>query len=225
MKVQGARSDEAEEALATLCESYWFPLYAYVRRQGHSPEDAADLVQGYFTQLLERRFIDAAQPGVGRFRAFLLYKMKHFLANERDRAQAEKRGGGMVPLQVNFHDAEERYRLEPAHEMIAEKLFDRRWVLTLLDQTLARLEDEYTSAGKAKFFQSLNAILLGGDSTYGEYTKLAAELEMTQGAVKTAAHRMRRRFRELLREEIAQTVAHPEEIDEEVRHLFEVLGS
>ncbi len=215
---------QAKEALSALCETYWYPLYAYIRRKGYGAHESEDLTQGFFCRFLQKNYLKLVKREKGRFRCYLLGALSHFLANERDRAQAEKRGGGTVLLQVNFHDAEERYRLEPAHEMAAGKLFDRRWVLTLLDQVLKRLEEEYTSAGKAKLFRSLSTILLGDDSTYGEYTKLAAELEMTQGAVKTAAHRMRRRFRELLREEIAQTVARPEEIDEEIRHLFEVLG-
>ena len=222
---QDPTNPQAKEALSALCETYWYPLYACIRRKGYGAHESEDLTQGFFCRFLQKNYLELVKREKGKFRCYLLGAVNHFLANERDRAQAEKRGGGAMPLQVSFHDAEERYRLEPAHEMAAEKLFDRRWVLTLLDQALTRIEAEYTRAGKAKFFQSLNAILLGGDSTYGEYTKLAAELEMTQGAVKTAAHRMRRRFRELLREEIAQTVAHPEEIDEEVRHLFEVLGS
>ena len=130
MKVQGARSDEAGEALSTLCESYWFPLYAYVRRRGHSPEDAADLVQGYFMQLLERRFIDAAQPGVGRFRAFLLYKLKHFLANERERERALKRGGKTRILPLDIDDAESRYGTALAASGTPETEFDRRWAMT-----------------------------------------------------------------------------------------------
>jgi RNA polymerase sigma-70 factor (ECF subfamily) len=219
-------SPESREALATLCRAYWYPLYAFVRRQGYSAADAQDLTQGFFARLLQKQFLAAVEREKGKFRSFLLAAMKHFLANERDRARAQKRGGGaIVSLEtLDFETAESRYRREPAHNVTAERIFERRWALTLLDRVLDRLVAEYAVAGKALLFEQLKDCLTAPDSARS-YAELAATLAMTEGAVKVAVHRLRRRYRELLRDEIAQTVADPREVDDEIRQLFAALAA
>jgi RNA polymerase sigma-70 factor (ECF subfamily) len=213
----------ARQALAHLCTAYWYPLYAYIRRRGHLPDEAQDLTQEFFARLLERDLLGAADPDRGRFRAFLLAACKHFLANEHDRACAIKRGGGRAPLSLNLDDAEGRYGREPSHDLTPDKLFERRWALTLLDRTLARLREEFTAKGKGETFDRLRVFLVG-DRGAPSHAELAAEVGMTAGAVKVAAHRLRQRYRELLREEIAHTVEGLEQIDEEVRELFAALA-
>jgi RNA polymerase sigma factor (sigma-70 family) len=217
-------SPQSSAALATLCENYWYPLYAYVRRRGHQADEAQDFTQAFFARLLEKNDLAAADPGRGRFRSFLLTSLKHFLANEWDRARAEKRGGGRTALSIDFGTAEERYRAEPSHDLTPEKIFERRWALMLLENVLARLHDESAQAGKADSFDRLKGFLTGEQSavTYGQ---LAAELNLSEGALKVAVHRLRRRYRELLRAEIEETVADPDEIDQEIRDLFSALGS
>jgi RNA polymerase sigma-70 factor (ECF subfamily) len=217
-------SPQSSAALATLCENYWYPLYAYVRRRGHDADEAQDFTQAFFARLLEKNDLAAADPGRGRFRSFLLASLKHFLANEWDRARAEKRGGGRFVLSIDFRTAEERYRAEPSHDLTPEKIFERRWALMLLENVLARLHDESAQAGKMDSFDRLKGFLTGEQAamTYGQ---LAAELNMSEGALKVAVHRLRRRYRELLRAEIEETVADPEEIDQEIRDLFAALGS
>jgi RNA polymerase sigma factor (sigma-70 family) len=217
-------SPQSSAALATLCENYWYPLYAYVRRRGHEANEAEDFTQAFFARLLEKNDLAAADPGRGRFRSFLLASLKHFLANEWDRARAEKRGGGRSVLSIDFGTAEERYRAEPSHDLTPERIFERRWALVLLENVLARLHDESAQAGKADSFDRLKGFLTGEQSavTYGQ---LAAELNMSEGALKVAVHRLRRRYRELLRAEIEETVADAEEIDQEIRDLFSALGS
>lgn len=214
-----SRSPQAERSLAILCENYWFPLYAFIRRAGNSAQDAQDLTQGFFVRLLDKRFLAAADRQKGRFRTFLLTAVKRFLANEHDRATAKKRGGGqtIVPLE----NLEARYAQEPADTLTPERIFERQWALALLDQVLARLQAEMTASGKATLFDALKGSLTVGLAD--GYAAVAERLEMTEGAVKTAAHRLRRRYRELLREEIAQTVADPGEIEEEIRYLFNCL--
>ena len=215
---------EAHNALSLLCESYWYPLYAYIRRRGYTADEAADLTQGFFARLLESEFFGAADPTKGRFRAFLLASCKNFMANEHDRAIAQKRGGGRSPLSINVGSAEGRYSSEPSHELTAEKLFERRWAVTLLDHALARLRKEFMDKGKETQFDQLRVYLVGerGGPSHG---KAAEELGMTAGAVKVAVHRMRQRYRELLREEIAHTVGGPDQIEEEIRQLFAALSS
>src|SRR5271155_4363205 len=217
-------SPQSSAALATLCENYWYPLYAYVRRRGHDSDEAQDLTQAFFARLLEKNDLAAADPERGRFRSFLLTSLKHFLSNEWDRARAEKRGGGRSLLSIDFGTAEERYRAEPAHDLTPEKIFERRWALVLLENVLARLHDESAQAGKADSFDRLKGFLTG-EQTAVTYGQLAAELNMSEGALKVAVHRLRRRYRELLRAEIEETVADPEEIDQEIRDLFSALGS
>jgi RNA polymerase sigma factor (sigma-70 family) len=214
---------QAQQALSSLCESYWYPLYAYIRRRGHTADEAQDLTQEFFARLLARDFLEAADPTKGRFRAFLLACCKHFLANEHDHAQAQKRGGGVIPVSLTPDEAEQRYRLEPSHDLTPEKLFERRWAVTLLDCVLARLREEFTVRGKAKQFDHLRVYLVG-ERNGPPQAEAAEELGMTPGAIKVAIHRMRQRYGQLLREEIAQTVGGAEQVDEEIRSLFAALG-
>jgi RNA polymerase sigma-70 factor (ECF subfamily) len=214
---------EAAASLATLCETYWYPLYYYVRRCGYRAEEAQDLTQEFFATLLEKGSLKVADPERGRFRSFLLASLNHFLANEWDRACARKRGGGRV-LSLDIAGAESRYALEPADDLTAERLFERRWATTLLDLVLARLREEFVREGQDRVFERLKGFLGGAvaDASYGE---VAADLGMTEAAVKMAVHRLRRRYRRLLRAEIAQTVALPEQVDDEIRRLFAALGA
>jgi RNA polymerase sigma factor (sigma-70 family) len=217
-------SPDARAALEKLCRLYWYPLYSFVRLSGYAPLDAQDLTQGFFLQLLQKNYLDAVDPRKGKFRSFLLASLKHYLSNERDRARAQKRGGGQVPISIDEQDAEGRYRLEPVAQMTPEKLYERRWALTVLDQTLARLREEYDSSGRSELFNKLKAGLTGEDPGLA-HAEIGRQLGMSSGAVKVASHRLRRRFREILRAEIAETVASPDEIDEELRHLFQALSS
>lgn len=219
------RSDpsRAYAALSKLCQTYWYPLYAFVRRQGHSPEDAQDLTQDFFARLLAKNYLAEVAREKGKFRSFLLAAMKHFLANEWDRARAAKRGGGQVLISLNDTEAENRYRLEPADPMSADKIFERRWAMTLLEQVLSRLRHEHVRAGKVELYEQLKACLSGARDS-APYAELAVRLKLTEGAIKVAVHRLRQRYRELLRDEIAQTVSAPAEVEEELRHLFSVLA-
>ena len=216
-------SPNSQQALATLCETYWYPLYAYVRRRGHSPEDAQDLTQAFFAKLIARQDLGAVDRAKGKFRSFLLASLKHFLANEWDKRQAQKRGGGHTFIALDAQSAETRYALEPAHDLTADKLFERRWALTLLDEALQQLRAQYAAAGKERLFELLKATLTGECSTI-PYSAIAAQLGLTEGAVKVAVHRLRQRYRDQLRAEIAHTVAGPAEVEDEVRHLFAVLS-
>jgi RNA polymerase sigma factor (sigma-70 family) len=216
-------SPQAEEALSALCAAYWYPLYAYVRRHGHSPEQAEDLTQEFFARLLEKDFLRNVDPEKGKFRAYLMACFRHFLANERDRPLAQKRGGGKTHLSLNFPDAEARYNLEPAHELTPEKLYERQWALTLLDQVLNRLRDESVREGHGRLFDTLK-IFLTGESPSLSYEQVGRTLGLSVGAVKVAVHRLRRRYRELLREEIGRVVGDPSEIDAEIQALFVALG-
>ena len=198
--------------------------YAFVRRQGHSADQAQDLTQEFFARLLEKHYLRAADPERGRFRSFLLASCKHFLSKERDRAKAQKRGGGRKVLPLDFEAGERRYSLEPTHEATAEKVYERRWALTLLDQVFARLRNEFDRAGKRNEFDRLK-VYLTGEAAALSYREAAAELGTTEGAVKVAVHRLRRRYRELVREEIGHTVAGPDDVAEELRRLFAALRS
>ena len=218
-KSEGSRSRRALEELA---QAYWFPLYAFVRRQGYAVHDAQDLTQEFFAQLIAKRSLAAADQARGRFRTFLLSSLKHFLANEWDKSTAQKRGGGRPTLALDALDAESRYTLEPVDAMTPDLVFDRRWALAVLDQVMARLQSEYVCNGHAALFASLRPALTG-DHQSQPYADLAEHLDMTEGAVKVAAHRLRRRYREIMRDEIAQTVAGPEEIEDELRHLLDSL--
>jgi RNA polymerase sigma-70 factor (ECF subfamily) len=214
----------AEAALAQLCRTYWYPLYAFVRRKGHSPHDAQDLTQAFFARLLEKNYVAQADRERGRFRTYLLAALTHFLADEWDKARRLKRGGGREIISFDAASAEERYRLEPVDPLDAARLYERRWVTTLFDKVLARLEEEFRDLGKGKSFDQLKGSLLA-EGTGLSYAELGGRLGMKEDAVKQAVHRMRRRYRELFREEIAQTVAGPGEVEEELKHLFAVLST
>jgi RNA polymerase sigma factor (sigma-70 family) len=217
-------SPAAKQALETLCTTYWYPLYAYVRRQGHGPHDAQDLTQAFFERLLERNFLAQVQREKGRFRSFLLASLKHFLANEWDRERALKRGGGRKLIALDDDSAEGRYKLEPKDDLSADRIYERRWALTLLDKVLGNLRAEYENAGKAEVFEILKEYL-SARRTSVSYAHAAQKLGMNEGAVKVAVHRLRKRYRELLRAEIAHTVATASEIEAEIRYLFAVLSS
>jgi RNA polymerase sigma-70 factor (ECF subfamily) len=216
-------SPGARTAIAALCEAYWYPIYAFVRRRGNDPDRAADLTQEFFARLLEKDYLKAVDRAKGRFRSFLLAACTHFLANERDRARAVKRGGGRPPLSIAVPDAEGRYRAEPAHELTAERLYHRRWALTLLNGVLERLGEESRRAGKGPLYERLKLGLTGAEGAV-PYARVGAELGLSEAAIKKAAERLRRRFRELLRERIAETLSHPAEVDDEIRDLFAILG-
>ena len=217
-----ADSAQAAEALEKLCRAYWYPLYAFVRRRGYGPEDAQDLTQSFFARVLERNYFQHADPQRGKFRTFLLTALSNFLADEWDRARRLKRGGGQAPISFDAVSAEERYRLEPVDQFDAAKLFERRWATTLLERALTRLEQEFHERGQGELLEALRPFLLGeqGEATYAE---IAPRLAMTTPAVKMSVSRMRARCRELLREEILQTVASPQEAEEEYRALVAVL--
>ena len=216
-------SPGADAALAGLCHTYWYPLYAFVRRKGHSPHDAQDLTQAFFARLLEKNYVAQADRERGRFRTFLLAALTHFLADEWDKGRRLKRGGGREIVSFDAASAEERYRLEPIDHLDAAKLYERRWVTTLFEQVLARLEQEFRDAGKGGLFDGLKSALLA-EPAGPSYGQLGAQLGLKEDAVKQTVHRMRRRYRELFREEIAQTVAGPGQVEDELRHLFAVLS-
>jgi RNA polymerase sigma-70 factor (ECF subfamily) len=213
----------ARDALEKLCAVYWYPLYAFLRRRGHQPADAEDLVQGFIAHLLERGFFQAADPDKGRFRSYLLASLNHFVADAADRAGRLKRGAGGPLLSLDAVGAERRYALEPADPCNPEQLFERRWALTLLDTVLQRLETEAAESGRANLFGQIKGVLLG-DRGGVPYAELAPQLGLSEAALTMTVHRLRRRYRELVREEIAHTVSRPAEIEEEMRHLFQVLG-
>jgi len=216
-------SPQAEAALAELCRVYWYPLYAFVRRKGHSPHDAQDLTQAFFARLLEKNYVAQADRERGRFRTYLLAALTHFLADEWDKARRLKRGGGREIISFDAASAEERYRLEPIDQLDAAKLYERRWVTTLFDRVLARLEQEFRDSGKGGLFEGLKSSLIAEDAGLS-YAELGAQLGLKEDAVKQSVHRMRRRYRELFREEIAQTVAGPGELEAELKHIFSVLS-
>jgi DNA-directed RNA polymerase specialized sigma24 family protein len=217
-------SPQAHAALAKLCQAYWYPLYAYVRRQGYSAPDAQDLTQEFFARLLQSHLLAAADPKRGRFRSFLLASVKHFLMHEWEKARALKRGGGRPPISFDAGSGEARYGVEPVENTTAEHIFERRWALTLLGGVLERLRDEFAAGGKTALFETLKPALTGEPRTLS-HAETAHSLGMTEGAVKVAVHRLRQRYGELLREEIGQTVASPGEVEEELRYLLSVLSA
>jgi RNA polymerase sigma-70 factor (ECF subfamily) len=216
-------SPRAGAALETLCRAYWYPLYAYVRRKGHGPEEAQDLTQEFFARLLERNFLQAVQQERGKFRWFLLSAMKRFLANEWHKDHAAKRGGRHVVLSLDETVAEGRFQLEPADPLTPEKLFDQSWALTLLDEARQKLQREYETSGRGAAFEQLK-VFLSGDRAPVSHAEAGAALGLSEGAVTVAVHRLRQRYRECLRESIAHTVLTPTEVDEEIRHLFAVFS-
>ena len=213
----------ARAALETLCQTYWYPLYAFVRRTGHSREEAQDSTQEFFARLLTHNTFARADPARGRFRTFLLASLKNFLATEWAKARAQKRGGGAQLLPLEFDTAEARLAQPIAPGDTPDRAFDRQWALALLDVVLGRLRREYSDTGREGLFLGLKDTL-GGGRTEIPYRELGANLGMSEAGVKVAAHRLRRRYRELLREEIANTVAAPEEVEDELKHLFAALS-
>jgi len=216
-------SPEAEAALAELCQTYWYPLYAFIRRRGNSVTEAEDLTQGFFERLLDKHFLGDVTPGTGRFRSFLLASLKHFLANEWDRAQALKRGGGKVIVSMDDGEAEARYQFEPVDNITPEALFEHRWALAVLERVLARLRAEFVASEKADLFDELKTFL-STDESGPSYAEMADRTGLKEGTVKVAVHRLRRRYGELLRAEISQTVGSPQEVEEEVRYLISVFS-
>lgn len=213
----------AEQALEKLCRVYWLPLYAYVRRQGESPHDAQDLTQEFFARFLEKDFLGSVDQTKGRFRSFLLAALKHFLSNQRDRARAQKRGGGQTPLSLDFSEAETSIDLQPAEKQTPERAFEKRWALTLLEQSLARLRKEYSDRGRQELFEQLKTTLTEGRSGVA-YAELATRLGMSEASVKMAVLRLRQRYREVIRTEIAETVATESEVEDELREVFRALS-
>lgn len=217
------KSPACSAALEELCRNYWYPLYAYVRRRGCSPEDAQDLTQEFFARLLANHALGSVSPLKGKFRSFLLARMNHLLSDERDRANRKKRGGGQPVFSFDAQIAEERYRSEPADESSPESIFERRWAAALVAQALDRLNGEYSGAGKEEVFAVLHCFLNGDDSDR-DYSGAAARLGMTEGAARVAVHRLRRRFGAVFRNVVAETLDSPEELDVEVRHLIGALS-
>ena len=212
-------STDAQNALAILCETYWYPLYAFLRSHGHSATDAEDVTQAFFARLLEKHAIRHADRGRGRFRSFLLASLTHFAANEHDKEAAQKRGGGVPALSLEFENAERRFQLEPATGETPEKVFDRRWAVTLLDRALTRLSTDMMRDDKAVMFEQLKTYLVG-DLPQLSYAESARRLGMSEGSIKVAVHRLRRRYRDLVRDEIMQTVSSPAEVEDELKHLW-----
>jgi len=219
----GIDTTQSRQALEHLCRTYWYPLYAYVRRRGYSAHDAQDLTQAFFARLLAQQSLAKADPDRGRFRCFMLTAMNHFLASEWQRGMAQKRGGGWAVLSLEWAAAEQRFDLEPAIHSSPDKIFEKQWAMTLLEAVLNRLELEFQNAGKAAWFATLKPTLLGLRESQ-PYATLATQLGMNENAVNVAVHRLRKRYRELIRDEIANTLDSPEEIEAEMGHLLRVLA-
>lgn len=216
-------SPGAAAALEQLCRTYWYPLYAYVRRQGNGPEEARDLTQAFFARLIEKAYLPTASPERGKFRTFLLTSLKHFLVNEWKKMSARKRGGGAVPVSLQDQQTENRYLAEDVQAESPEQLYEKRYALALLEQVLGKLQAEFVRGGKGAQFDKLK-ILLWGDNRERRYAQLALELGLSEGALKVAVHRLKQRYRELLRAEVARTVVAPSTVDEELRHLIAVIS-
>ena len=215
-------SPDSQEALERLCRTYWFPLYAFVRRKGHLPEDAQDLTQSFFAEFLARHAVDRADPGRGRFRTFLLACLQDFLSHERDRALTQKRGSGTLEV-FELADAEKRHREHAFEGATPETLYEKHWALSLLERVLDRLRVDFLHTGSAALFAKLTPHLWQ-DETAVPYERLAVAHRMSEGALRVAVHRLRQKYRELLRDEIAHTVANLDEVDDEIRHLRRVLS-
>ena len=216
-------SPQAATALSRLCQTYWFPVYAFIRKRGHSPEQAQDFTQDFFAGFLERNYVAKAARDRGRFRVFLMSSIENFLHNEHDRAQAQKRGGRQKLLSLDYVEAEERYQFEPVEDSDPARIFEQQWAATLLETVLNRLRQEFGAEGRVGLFEDLQAHLWG-DADSIPYSSLAQKSGLTEGNIKTIAHRLRQRYRALLREEIAQTVAMPSEVDDEIRHLMRTVS-
>jgi len=216
-------SPEATEALEKLCRTYWLPLYGYIRRQGYGPHDAQDLTQGFFVRLLRMNSFAGVSREKGKFRTFLLAALNHFLSDERDRARADKRGGGQTIISLDETEAEQRYLQVPSADLAPEKVFDRRWALTVLEQALQRLRQEYQSSGRQALFEGLSGFLSTETGT-GDYEAVAPKLGMSPGSVAVAVHRLRQRYRECIRLELVHTVSSPADLDDEMNYLFAAIG-
>ena len=221
LSAQEGSSEQARQALAELCESYWYPLYAFVRRQGQDPDEARDLTQAYFAKLLEKDYINDVRPETGRFRSFLLASLKHFLFNEWDRARTLKRGGRVETVSLDATEAERRYLLEPADPTTPGALYEQKWAITVLDRSLIRLRRRYEESGGSLRFEELSQFLVSS-GTGCSYRDMAQRLELSESGVKVAVHRLRKRFGRCLREELAETVRHPDEVDDEIRYLLSI---
>ena len=225
--IRAAASEQplkARLALETLCTTYWYPLYSYIRRRGYSMEDAKDLTQEFFARFIEKEYLKDVDASKGKFRSFLLASVNHFLSNERDRANALKRGGGISVIPFDFVAAEERLVCVHGRELSPEKLYDRAWAMALLESVLTRLRNEYTESGKAALFNRLKGTLTG-EGGHLAYRELGVELGLSEGAVKVAVHRLRHRYRDFLLEEISQTLDEGESLEEELQYLFSAIGS
>jgi RNA polymerase sigma-70 factor (ECF subfamily) len=223
LTASGEGTERARQALDALCETYWYPLYAYLRRRGHTAEEAEDLTQGFFARILEKGVLRAADPERGRFRSFLLSSLQHYVANERSHAEAQKRGGRPSCLRLDGETAERRYLLEPTDKATPETIFERRWALTVLDRVLVILRVEFRHSGKEHVFDALKGYLVAGEEC-ASGREISAQLGMSEAAVRVAVHRLRRRFGELLRREIAETVSTPEDIQDEIQHLIRAVA-
>jgi RNA polymerase sigma-70 factor (ECF subfamily) len=217
-------SPQSDRALGELCQTYWYPLYAYVRRQGQTKEDAEDLVQAFFASFLEKNYLEGLSAERGKFRAFLLASLKHFLANEWDKSQRQKRGGGAQHLSLDWQSADERFQLDPPDPSSPDKTFDREWAVALLERVVTRLHDECVADGKEKLFEQTKGYLMVGEKAI-PYADAARSLKMDEGAIRVAVHRLRKRYRELLRDEIAQTLDDPAQVAEELKSLQAALAS
>lgn len=213
---------DAAAALAALCEAYWFPVYAFVRRSGHSDDEARDLTQAFFARMFDKNSVRAADPARGRFRSFLLASVRNFLLNHRDAATSLKRGGGVPALALEFDDGERRYNREPAHHDTPDRLYERRWALATLDAAIARVREEYRASGRGPLFDALQPFLDGGEPA--SYQDLARTLGSSDGALRVAAHRLRRAFKTSLREIVESTVERPEDVEDELRYLMRVVS-
>jgi RNA polymerase sigma factor (sigma-70 family) len=218
----GPGGPKARESLAALCNAYWYPLYAYIRRRGYSSEQAQDLTQDFFTRILEKGLFAEADPERGRFRSFLRTVCSHYLTNRRATARTLKRGGGRPAISIDAAGAEGRYVREFAHELTPERIFDRTWALTLLGRVFSQLRSEYEDAGRAETFEALEVFLTDGTRA-ASHASTAHKLGITEGAVRVAVHRLRRRYGDILRREIAATLDDPAEIDDEIQGLFTAL--
>lgn len=223
MTARDCMSAESAQALEILCQRYWFPLYAFVRRMGYSAHDAQDLTQEFFARLLQKEWLHAAERERGRFRSFLIMVLKRFLSNERDKMSAAKRGGGHVPVPIDGELAEARYLTDPTPALPADHLYERRWALALLDQAMARLRDEYERDGRGEDFETLKSYLTAEGGTI-PYSQVAQELGTSEGTARVAVHRLRKRFREAFRAIVADTVSSAEEVEGEMRYVVEILG-
>jgi RNA polymerase sigma-70 factor (ECF subfamily) len=217
-------SPGADQAMARLCQTYWDPLYCYVRRRGRQPAEAQDLTQEFFARLLARNYLRSLDRQKGKFRWFLLAAMEHFLANEWHKDNCLKRGGGQKPISLDEQQAERRYQVEPADTLTPERIYERRWAAALLDRVLERLRQEFAESGKGALFEALQVFLSGGRAEISQ-AQAGAALGMSEGAVNVAIHRLRKRYGALLREEVAHTVSTPDEVDEELRYLLAVVSA